>query len=205
MGLFSSFKKVADPAGAEGLLKGKDKTYAADPLAGEINDAAGFGLGYFKRAGKLLHATHSQNTGGLVDKQIGLENRMLRTANQDASRGLGSLIARRGLQNSSVGLMAETNANRNLAEKIALNNATTDQRKRDAHIEGLMGRLQAGQMLMGPKFNQGPIQLQNIKRREGGLASMIGTLGGAAIGAKSGNAMAGAQAGGAMGSYYQNS
>ena len=234
MGLFSKAKKLANktPAGKafkytamgqiydkagkaigggglDDLLKGKKKTYAADELADDINGLAGQGLNDFIAPGaQQLNEVYSQDPNKLVNNQIGMENKLMRGASNDAMMRTRQLLAQRGLQNSSVGLQVENNSNRALSDKLAMNNAGGMERLRNQQIENAQGRMQVGSNLFGLKTAQGPIQMNTVKRRVGGMGQLLGTLGGAGAGAAMGGpqgAQVGAQLGGSLGGYYQNS
>lgn len=182
------------------VLKGKEKKISADPLSGAMNDSAGFGMDYYRRAGKLLHAAYSQPTDNIVNQQIGMENKLIRGAGEDSLRSTDQLVGQRGMGSSSIGLGIRNNVERSLAEKLAMNNASRDMRQRDMRIDALRGRMGAGEALMKPKLSQGPVQMNTVKYRTGGLAGVIGGAAGAYFGGP-----AGAQAGLALGNAYANS
>lgn len=190
------------------FLKGKKKKYSADELADDINAAGKAGIDGMRAGGASLDQIYQDDPTNRINNQIGMENKFLRGSSEDTLRNMRSTIAQRGLQNSSVGLVAENNANRVLSDKLAMNNASGLERIRDANINNAQGRMNVGANLFGVKTQQGPIQMQTIKKREGGLAGMIGMVGGAAAGGMMGGpqgAAAGAQIGGGLGNYYQNS
>lgn len=188
--------------GLSDLLKGKENTIAADPLAGTINKAGGAGLGYMRSGGASLNHLYSQDPTQLVKTQIGMENAVARDAAEDATRRTRSLIAQRGMGNSSIGLGQEVNQRRTLMERLGLNNASTTGRIRDMSIENAQGKMSTGQSLLAPKFQaaQAGLQMTPTKYRTGGLAPLIG----AAVGGYYGGGQ-GAQAGMGIGQMYANS
>jgi hypothetical protein len=105
--------------------------------------------------------------------QIGIENKLLRSASDDAALRTRGLMAARGMQNSSIGLGLEQNANRSLMDKLAMNNA------------GLNGRIldysrQQQADGMNPLQNKvalsGPMQMRNISMRgKNGFGQLMDT------------------------------
>ena len=178
------------------FLKGKEKKIKADPLAGQINQVGASGLSMLQSGANNLNKLYG-NPDGFVNNQIDLENRAIRNASTDAARRTRELIAQRGMGSSSIGLGQEANMNRDLNEKLALNNASGLER-----LKGLYGeQMQTGQGLFNTKLqgNQN-LQMQDVKYRTGGLAPLIG----AGIGGYFGGA-AGAQVGSGLGQMYANS
>lgn len=179
------------------LLGGKTKKYKADPLAKDINAAGKFGINQMTDTANQLNKEFYDNPSGYIDGQIGLENKMLRGSANDSSRRLGEIIAQRGMGTSSIGIGEQINQEKNLNDAIALNNASGASRLKD-----LLGeKMNLGQSMWNVKASQGPVQMQSIKQREGGLAPLIGGLAGAYMGAKSGNMTGGAQVGMGLGQY----
>jgi hypothetical protein len=201
-----SAKKVGSSVlgGAKNILKGKEVTYKRDPLAGNINMQAKKGLNSFISPASAELRKIYANPQQAINNQIGLENKLMRGASEDAARKTQELIAQRGMGTSSIGLGQEIGAHKQLSEKMAINNASYNDRFKDLQNE----RMQTGMNLFGLKTAQGPIQMQNINTRKGGMAQLIGTVGGAAAGGMMGGpqgAQTGAQVGSAVGGYYQNS
>lgn len=183
--------------GLSDLLKGKEKKIGADPLAKTINQSGKFGLkNLMLRGAQDLDNKFFSNPEASVQNQIGLENKLMRGAVDDSMRKAGSAIASRGMQNSSLGLGQLVNAQQGLRDKIALNNASGMERTKDLIKE----KMQVGANLFGAKTAQGPIQMQQVKYRTGGLGGLIG----AGIGAYAGGP-AGAQVGMQAGNMYANS
>lgn len=180
----------------DSLLKGSKKTYKADPLAGDINAAGKSGLSMLNSGAQELNDNIYNNGQNFVDNQISVENKMLRSASDDALRRTRQLIAQRGMGNSSLGLGQEINQARSLSDRLAMNNASGMDRLKGLYED----KMNTGAKLFAVKQSQGPIQMQKIKTREGGLA----TLTGAAVGGYFGGAQ-GAQAGAGLGQMYQNS
>jgi hypothetical protein len=183
------------------FLRGKEKKIKADPLAGQVNEVGASGLSMLQSGANNLNKLYG-NPEGFVNNQIDLENRAIRNASDDAARRTRELIAQRGMGTSSIGLGQEANMNRDMNEKLSLNNASGLQR-----LKGLYGeQMQAGQGLFNTKIqgNQN-LQMQQAKYRTGGLAPLLGMAAGAYIGSKSGNALGGAQIGSGLGQMYANS
>jgi hypothetical protein len=187
--------------GLSDLLKGKEKTYHKDPLANDINAAGKQGLGYLKQGGENLSAVYNEDPSGVVNSQIAQENRMMRGAAQDAINRTRQLVAQRGMSNSSIGLGQEVNQQRQLSNQLGMNQASGIQRLRDMKIENGQGLMNTGTGLFQTKIqgNQN-LQMQDIKRRQGGLAPLVG----AAIGGYLGGP-GGAQVGMGAGQTYQES
>jgi hypothetical protein len=154
-------------------LQGKEKKIKADPLAGDINNAARSGVDYLKSGASRLNDIYSQDPTEVVNAQISMENKVARTAADDAIRRTQSLISQRGLGNSSIGLGAQVNQERSLLDKLAMNKASGISRLRDMSIENGMGQINAGNSLFNLKASQGPIQLQDQKYRTGGYGELI--------------------------------
>lgn len=150
------------------IVNGKEKKIKADRLAGDINAAGKAGLGLMNTAGAGLNKLYA-NPENLVDNQIDLENKFLRTASDDAARRTRELITRRGMGNSSIGLGQEVNSARNLSEKLAMNNASGMDR-----LKGVLGdQMNAGAQLFGVKSSQGPVQMTDTKYRTGGYGQLL--------------------------------
>jgi hypothetical protein len=181
------------------FLKGSEKTYAADYMAKPLHQAGQTGAWELNRAGSRLKKLFDKSPAEYIGQQVGLENKMIRTANEDAGRGLASILKARGMGNSSIGMGIEHNANTAMNEKIAMNNSTLGMRIRDEQIKNALMKRENASALMAPKLNQG-IQMQKTKVRSGGLAPIVGAGLGAYFGGKEG-----AQIGMSMGNAYSNS
>jgi hypothetical protein len=157
------------------VVHGKEKTIQADPLAGAINSAGRSGLSYLQSGGTRLNQIYKQSPTQLVKTQIGLENAVARDAAEDATRRTRSLIAQRGMGNSSIGLGQEVNQKRSLMERLGLNNASEVGRIRDASIENAQGQMSAGQALLAPKFNAASsgLQMTPTTYRTGGYGQLL--------------------------------
>jgi hypothetical protein len=162
--------------GLGSLLGGGTKTYKADPLAGDINAAAKTGIGYMDSGASRLNNIFNQDPTQLVNNQIGMENKMLRGSTGDAERKTSSMLASRGLSNSSIGLGQVLNLHKGLNDKLALNNASAMSRIRDTDLQNSQGLMQTGQNLFNIKQAQGPIQMQDVKTNNGGLMEIMGAL-----------------------------
>lgn len=183
--------------GLDSLLKGKEKTYAADPLAGDVNATGKAGLTYMRSGGKSLNDIFSQDPTRVVNNRIAQENRMLNSVANDTNKRAEQLIAQRGMGSSSIGLGQVLGQRKNLSLGMVMNNAGAEGRIRDMMIQNGEGLIGAGQSLWQPKASQGPMQMTDVKKRSGGLAGLLG----AGVGAYFGGAQ-GAQTGMAMGDAY---
>lgn len=173
------------------IINGKEKKYASDPLAGNINAAGKTGIDYLKQGASSLNDVYSQDPSKFIDNQIGIENKLLRTSTDDAQRRTRQLLAQRGMSGSSIGIGQQINDERNLSDKLALNNASGMGRLRDMQIQNGQGQMQAGQGLFGLKQAQGPIQMQDQYARTGGYGQLISAGIGAAGAAYGGKLAAG--------------
>lgn len=158
------------------LINGKQKTQKADPLAGDINNVGKSGLNDIRSGADRLRGVYSQDPSNVVNSQIGIENKLLRGAADDASRRTRELIAQRGLGNSSIGLGEQVQQERQLNDKLALNTASGVERLRNMQLENAQGLMQAGQGQFNIKQSQGPIQMQDLNYRTGGYGQLIGAL-----------------------------
>lgn len=155
------------------IVNGKEKKYKADPLAGDINEVAKTGIDYLKTGTSRLNDVYNQDPNQFVNNQIGIENKLMRGAADDAARRTRSLVAARGLQNSSIGLGQEVNAAKQLNDKLAINNASGMDRLRNMQIENGQGIMNNGNALFQLKQAQGPIQMQDQYARTGGYGQLI--------------------------------
>lgn len=155
-------------------INGKEKKIKADPLAKEINEAGRSGLSYLREGSDKLNSIYRQDPTQLVNTQIGMENKLARGAADDATRRTRSLIAQRGIGNSSIGLGQEVNNRKNLLDRLSMNNASGISRLRDMQIENAQGQVNTGQGLYGLKAQQG-IQMNDQKYRSGGYGQLIGS------------------------------
>jgi hypothetical protein len=154
-------------------LLGKEKKIKADPLAGDVNNAAKTGLQYLTAGGTKLNDVYNQDPNTLINSQIGIENKMIRGAANDALRKTQSLIAARGMGNSSIGLGQQVNQAKQMNTQLGLNNASGIQRLRDMQIENAQGLVNTGNSLYAPKAGQGPMQMTDEKYRTGGYGQLI--------------------------------
>lgn len=169
------------------FIHGKEKTYKADPLAAGINTAGNSGLSMLQGGADSLNKNIYQNPTGYVDSQIGLENSAIRSASEDATKRTRDLLARRGMSGSSIGLGQEINQQRDVDQKLALNQASGM-----ARLKGLgEDQMKTGASLFNVKQQQGPVQMQDQTQRVGGYGQLIsagmgvaGQLGGAYLGRK---------------------
>lgn len=174
------------------LLGGKEKTIKKDPLADDINSSGKQGLSMLKSGAAGLNKFFYSNPQDSVNAQIDSENKMLRSSSQDAIRKTRDMVAQRGMGNSSIGLGEEINQGRVLSDKLALNKATGLDRIRSLLNE----QMNTGSQLFNVKSSQGPIQMQDVKYKTGGIAPLLGAGVGGYLGGASG-----AQVGMGLGQY----
>jgi hypothetical protein len=171
--------------GLNNLFSGKKKKYSKDALADSVNKAGAMGLDNLMGGANELNKVYA-NPQETITNQIGLENKLLRGASDDAMRRTRQLMAQRGMGSSSIGLGQEVNINRDAADKMAMNSASGMERLMNLNKD----RMNMGNTLLAPKYAQGPMQMNTIKKREGGITGEGGLLQMAAPFA------------GAVGSYY---
>lgn len=189
--------------GLDSLLKGKKKTYKKDKLAGTINQAGAEGLSNLRTGAQDLSSVYSESPDQLNERisgQIGRENNALLSGVNDAMKLSDRLTAQRGMGSSSIGLGNLINQRRQYSQAVGLNNASLLDRIRSARIENAQGKMGIGQNLFAIKQGAGPIQMNTIKKREGGLGGLVGAGLGAAMGGAKG-----AEIGMQLGNAYQNS
>lgn len=150
------------------IVNGKEKKSKADALAKDINAAGKTGLSMMTTGADSLNQNFYNNPTNYVDNQIQTENKLLRTASNDAVRRTRQLIAQRGMKNSSIGLGEEINQEKTLNDRIALNNASGMER-----LKGVLNeQMQTGNNLYNLKAQQG-IQMNDQKYRTGGYGQLI--------------------------------
>lgn len=162
------------------IVNGKEKKYKADPLAVDINAAGKSGLSMLQSGANELNEQIYSNPNSYVNNQIDVENKLLRSATDDATRRTRQMIAQRGMGSSSIGLGQEMNQARTLNDRLALNNASGMER-----LKGVLNdKMQTGNQLYGIKAGQG-IQMQDQTQRVGGYGQLL------AAGISAGGAMMG--------------
>lgn len=189
-----------------GLFDGNRKKVKADALATDINAAGKQGIDYLRGGASAANAVYDEDPTATVNSQIGAENQMARAAADDAIRRTQSLIAQRGLSNSSIGLGAEMGQRKSLMDTISRNNASGISRLRDMRLQNALGKMNVGNNLYQIKANPGQIQMNSYSYRTGGIGKLAGTLAGAGIGGAVGGpagAGIGASLGGSIGGYAQ--
>jgi hypothetical protein len=183
--------------GITDFLKGDEVTYKRDSLMPILNREAATGMKHFIKKGAMnLNNMFYGRAPDFAKEQIGLENKLLRESTNDAVRKTRDLMAARGMGNSSIGMGAEINAQRNLNDKIALNNASAGNRVMDLYKE----RIGIGERLMAPKLGT-QFRTETTKTRQGGMASLVG----AGLGYLATGSPEGAKVGMSVGQAYQNS
>lgn len=185
-------KTVTAPLGGEDLLFGKYR--GADPEAADIKRMKLRGL---KAQSKVLGELEKgdKTAGKRAGAQLRRETRALRGAAGDAQRRIQELVARRGIQGSSIGLAQEVGQQRKLAEQLGGLQASLPERIEALKQRNLQQRLAAGGQLAG---SAGAVPIRFRGGREGGIAPLLG----AGIGAYAGGA-GGAQAGMGIGQAAQ--
>jgi hypothetical protein len=142
------------------------------------------------RAGQQKGLAGLQSSVEDIGGEIARDERLARQAGQDTSSRIQDLVARRGLQNSSIGMGQEIAAGQRTAQKLAEIRGSMAERKR----RGLMSLINASGNVLG---NQGAQRsmIQGRKgtgMRSGGLyraaATAVGGVFGGAEGAKAGDA-----------------
>lgn len=143
------------------LTSAQYTTVKKDALAEDINAAGRSGMDLLRSGAGDLDKNFYSNPNDYINSQISSENRLMRSASDDATRRTRSLIAARGMGNSSVGLGQEVNQARTLNEKLAMNNASGMDR-----LKGLLNeKMNTGSQLFNIKQSQGPLQMTDLKYR----------------------------------------
>jgi hypothetical protein len=134
----------------------------------------------------------SQDMSQIAKNRVAGQENQIRASGMDTERNAKQLIAQRGLGNSSVGLNAIINSNRDMGDRLNANRATLPGLQYDMKVANL-NNTSAGinNILNTRMFKQG--QAGGV--RQGGLAPLLGMGLGAAFGGPGG-----ASVGGGLGS-----
>lgn len=170
------------------VIKGKKVTEQADAIAGDIKGLRKSGAGLQKDAVKNIGTI-----GQAVQTDTVRAEKLARAGEQDALRQARQLSAQRGLAGTSIGLGLETDANRNMIDRLNdIRGSIGERTRREAE-----NRINIGSNLIA---QGGPIRMQSTTSRRGGLGGVLGTAVGGAFGGPMG-----AKIGGSIGGALQNS
>lgn len=189
-GVLSNFGVKGGIGGLKDVLLGRkdkgvaDRYLALDPLQ---KDALG-------KYGDQLNV----NTDQMAKNAVAGQERMIQTGAADAERNASKLIAQRGLGNSSVGLNALINTQRNTGDQINNVRAQLPGMQYDMKTKNLDNATSGIQNILN---NRMFIQGRQGGGRTGGLAPLIGAGLGAAMAPPGGQA-AGAQMGMGLGNAF---
>lgn len=204
--LVGAGKKIEGGLSKDGLFGKKETTGGFASQTAQQLELDRLALSQAKESGEIrtmglarLRGETKEDAGQIARAQVARAQTGERASADDARRRLQSLVARRGLQGSSIGLGQEVGLQRSSAQRIAALQASTPERER-AERQAQTGRLLAAggspQRFRGPQF-LGPKKTQ----RTGGLAPLIGAGVGAYFGGAAG-AQVGAGVGQASGSVF---
>jgi Fe-S cluster assembly iron-binding protein IscA len=153
---------------------GKKTVIKNDPFAGKLNKLADGGYATAKSGIRDQQQFYNNTTADdYANNQIGLENKLATTASEDAQRRTRDLMAARGLGNTSIGLGVENNGFKALADKVAMNNATANDKK----LDFIGNKIQAGFSPINMRVAAGgPIQMRDISMRgQNGFGQLMDT------------------------------
>lgn len=137
------------------------------------------------------------DTKNLAEGQVNRNEAAIRTGGDDATRQAQSLVAQRGLGNSSVGINAILNQKRDMGEKIASNRALLPSLQYDMNLKNLNASTDGIQSILGSRIYQ---QGNPGGQKQGGIAGLLGAGAGALYGGPQG-AMAGYSLGNSIGNF----
>lgn len=176
-------------SGVKGLLFGKDQVQKADDIAQYLKETQ-LRASQAQRGG--LESLMAQNPAQAAQAQISGQVNAERANLEDQRRAIQQNIARRGLQNTSVGLGALLGAEKTAGKNIS--NLLASQPLAERQFANEL--INAGANVS--RAQNVPIRFEDEVTRKQGLAGLLGTLGGAGVGAFFGGPMgaaAGAQVG----------
>jgi hypothetical protein len=131
---------------------GKKEVIKNDPFATKLNKLADGGYATAKSGIRDQQKFYDNTTAEDYGRnQIALENKLTQNASEDAARKTRELIAARGLGNTSIGLGLENNAAKTLSDKMAMNNATLN----DRMMNFTNNKIQAGFNPINERVNAG--------------------------------------------------
>lgn len=198
----SSPKRIATASLTGGLSETgifDKREVPADPVAEQLKQDQ---LQYSRMQKAALNEFAKGSTPEAIQTQIGKENAALQGNLADIRRRIQQNIARRGLQNTSLGLSAMTQPEREIGRQINLNLASEPTRKLDLaqRQAQLAGQAMSGQQIpLNFSGSQSPSMFTQL------LPSLIGaggTIAGSAFGGPVGGAVGG-QVGSGLGSLTQ--
>jgi hypothetical protein len=183
--------------GIKDLFFGKKQE--VDPLVGPAREGQEMAMQSQRMGIKDLQEYKPEKIAELQTQgQVaGLQNNLA-----DIRRKIQQNIAKRGLQNTSIGQAAMTGAERDIGRQINMLQAGQPLLAEQLRQERAQNLLRAGGSVLGSQNI--PINFSNA--RSGGIASLLGGVAGAAIGGKFGGAegaKVGYQAGTGVGSAVQ--
>jgi hypothetical protein len=173
----------------KGALFGKDQVQKADDIAGYLKETQ-LRASQAQRSGldALMAQSPAKIAESQISKGIGAESANL----EDQRRQIQQQVARRGLQNTSIGLGSLLGAERGAGKNISSLLASQPMLERAAAQD----LINAGAKVSSAQ--NVPIRFNDEVTRKKGIAGLLGTLGGGALGAFYGGpqgAAAGAQIG----------
>lgn len=189
VGSFLGGSSIASGSGLGGILFGKDQVQKADDIAGELKQTQ-LEASLAQRGG--LRSLMQQDPKQFAESQIAQQGDALKSNLEDTRRQIQQNIARRGLQNTSLGQIANTAATRDIGKKINLLQASSPllQNQYANELINAGAKVSAAQNV--------PIRFEDEITKKQGIAGLLGMLGGAGLGAMAGGPQ-GAAAGGQVG------
>lgn len=188
--------KIGSDAGAGGLknlLMGKDVVNPQDEIAPYLKETA-LRASQAQRGG--LESLMAQSPAQLAQSKMNMDVQAQRANLEDQRKQIQQMVARRGLQNTSVGLGSLLGAERGAGKNISNILASQPLYERDF----------ANQLIdAGAKVSSAqnvPIRFQDEVTRKQGILPLLTTLGGTAVGGYYGGAkgaQVGSQVGGSTG------
>lgn len=174
-----AIKAVTTPVA--NVLFGQKQVQEADPIAGQLFSTGAAASKAQETALGQLNTLGTQNYNDLANAQIESNVKALEGSREDNRRNVEALVRQRGLGNTSAGLSALTGADRDIAEKIAMQRASmptlADQLRRGRAQEVLNA---ANSIVSSQNL---PVNLRRQEGRAGGLSGILGAaLGGEAGG-----------------------
>lgn len=156
---------VVEGGSLEDLLYGKKTKSKADPVADLVK------AGQVKGIRELNSALDSTNSEQIVNQQADAAKKGVLASAEDARRNAQTIMARRGLQNSSLGLAQNRTIDQNTGNQIAEVNAKLPGALRDQKLSDAQMRISQGGL--GPS---NPIQWNPVTGRGGGLLDLAGKI-----------------------------
>jgi len=193
------------------LLGKKQGGQSADAIAAEIRAAQSQGIASARQGLTDLNKALETPADQMVRNQFATQQRGMVTGAEDARRKAQELMARRGLQNTSLGFRAERGAVQDLANQTSALNAQLPGAIRQQQMADAQARINAGQGLFGQLGGGAGVQFKPVQsQRSGGLlgiagaiAPLAGTVAGGMMGGAPG-AMVGGQAGNGLSTLFNS-